>query len=504
MAMMDNRNFLISHIRNSFITSDDTGMCEMIIDTEEHDKHKGVSSYSDSGMESSDSELSHSYDILPDMDFGAHRRRSNTAVRLERMKKEKRNQVKVKQRTWKDPDTKYNAEERGALFEKKELLPPEELQKKDHPYSRLADLLESSMSMGENPFLEYAKFDGKASVGVATKKIDIFLTMAQPEDRPYPMTVVVSANARIQDLIGLICWQYTIEMREPVLNENIDMYCLHIAEDDGEVDTDFPSLDSREPVSKFGFTKLALVEKEIPTHRKTSAVIVTINVPNRGFNKFQLEDANVTLKEILQKILKRRKIRIRPGQAYNLEKQSDPGIPVDLDSSLASMDTLEFCLVREHSSRGDSVYLDDGKSSAIAESLTSHQYKSYIVNMVHKIRTNTEVQLGVSGEKVEIDPVSSKSKSILLRQKAVTYDADRIASCDMLEDRGGGNSSFRLTYLSGHDYKHHDFEADTETCNEIVHKINNILELRLSPVRKEYVAQRDKKLQRKRDSLIFS
>ena len=45
---------------------------------------------------------------------------------------------------------------------------------------------------------------------------------------------------------------------------------------------------------------------------------------------------------------------------------------------------------------------------------------------------------GVSGEKVEIDPVSSKSKSILLRQKAVTYDADRIASCDILEDRGGG------------------------------------------------------------------
>ena len=29
-----------------------------------------ASSYSDSGMESSENELSHSYDILPDMDFG--------------------------------------------------------------------------------------------------------------------------------------------------------------------------------------------------------------------------------------------------------------------------------------------------------------------------------------------------------------------------------------------------------------------------------------------------
>ena len=49
--------------------------------------------------------------------------------------------------------------------------------------------------------------------------------------------------------------------------------------------------------------------------------------------------------------------------------------------------------------------------------------------------------------------MSSKSKSILLRQKAVTYDADRIASCDILEDKGAGrlhiNEQFKLTlYLS--------------------------------------------------------
>ena len=32
--------------------------------------------------------------------------------------------------------------------------------------------------------------------------------------------------------------------------------------------------------------------------------------------------------------------------------------------------------------------------SAMAESLSSHQYRSYLVNMAHKLRTNTEVQLG--------------------------------------------------------------------------------------------------------------
>lgn len=46
-----------------------------------------------------------------------------------------------------------------------------------------------------------------------------------------------------------------------VRSENVNAYCLHIAEDDGEVDTDFPPLDSNEPIHKFGFSTLALVEK---------------------------------------------------------------------------------------------------------------------------------------------------------------------------------------------------------------------------------------------------
>ena len=54
-------------------------------------------------------------------------------------------------------------------------------------------------------------------MGVPTKKIDIFLTMALAADRPYPMTVVTQITAKVQDLIGLICWQYTNEGREPRL-----------------------------------------------------------------------------------------------------------------------------------------------------------------------------------------------------------------------------------------------------------------------------------------------
>ncbi|KAJ8792536.1 hypothetical protein J1605_019755 [Eschrichtius robustus] len=58
----------------------------------------------------------------------------------------------------------------------------------------------------------------KGHVGTtATKKIDVYLPLHSSQDRLLPMTVVTMASARVQDLIGLICWQYTSEGREPKL-----------------------------------------------------------------------------------------------------------------------------------------------------------------------------------------------------------------------------------------------------------------------------------------------
>ena len=45
---------------------------------------------------------------------------------------------------------------------------------------------------------------------------------------------------------------------------------------------------------------------------------------------------------------------------------------------------------------------------------------------------------GVSGEKVEIDPVQVRSSIRLIRQKPVTHEADSIADCDLLEKKSNG------------------------------------------------------------------
>lgn len=60
---------------------------------------------------------------------------------------------------------------------------------------------------------------------------------------------------------------------------------------------------------------------------------------------------------------------------------------------------------------------------------------------------------------------------------------------------------FEMTYLTGHEYKKMAFEAEQNVVSEIVEKINNILEMKFSPVRKEFVYKEERKALRKRDSL---
>uniref|UniRef100_A0AAY5KIY1 Target of rapamycin complex 2 subunit MAPKAP1 n=1 Tax=Esox lucius TaxID=8010 RepID=A0AAY5KIY1_ESOLU len=517
MAFLDNPAIILAHIRQSHVTSDDTGMCEMVLIDHDVDLEKcqlasapgssGGSLGSDTlgegggGGENPGCDLSQSMDITSSWDFGI-RRRSNTAQRLERLRKERQNQIKCKNIQWKERSTSQSAEDLGSLFEKSDF--------KDRPRSygtksTLSLRLEQCPQQLNNPFNEYSKFDGKGHVGTtATKKIDVYLSMQSTQEKLHPMMVVTMANARVHDLIGLICWQYTSEGREPKLNENVNAYCLHIAEDDGEVDPDFPPLDSNEPIHKFGFSTLALVEKSSsPGLAAKQSLFVRINAAH-GFSLIPVDSMKVTMKEILQKALKKRKGSQKgSGPMYRLEKQMEPNVAVDLDCTLESQTTLEFCLVRENSecSRGEESSEEDPPIdiTTVQDMLSSHHYKSFKISMIHKLRFTTDVQLGISGEKVEIDPVTNQKTStkFWIRQKPISIDSDHLCACDLVEERSPSHAIFKLTYLSNHDYKPLYFESDAATVNEIVLKVNYILESRASTSRADYFAQKQRKLSRR-------
>ncbi|XP_072176722.1 target of rapamycin complex 2 subunit MAPKAP1-like [Diadema setosum] len=516
MALLDDPAFIIAHIRHAFITSDDTGMCEMAIMNEDIDwpqKKKELeekrklakvpfdSFDNDQGYDDVDI-YGESYEIESSFDY-SFRHRSNTAVRLEKLRQDRMTQTQCRRIQWKEGASDFPDEELDDLFGKKEVKPKPKISK-----SSLSVQLERFPDQASNPFADYAKFDGKAhAVTGAVKKIEIFLTMFEGSIRDSFLNVVVTNNARVQDLIGLICWHYTNKGLRPELRENVENYCLMIAEEDGEVDMDFPALDSKEAISKFGFNTLALVEKDVPQDEGKGgagdSIIVTIKSSD-GESRLAVDTTQITLRQILTKALRKRKgIIPTAGPHYLLEKTSAPGVPLDLDLKLCEVDTMNFIMVREHSKR-DYVktermrpYSGDREPQLVLSS----EYRSYRVNMLHRLRPATEIQLGISGDKIEIDPVAQPRTTPAKfwgKQKAVSIESDRLAACSVTDEKPSGKSTFRLTFKSpNHEFKNYDFETGTNLTKQIVNRINHILDLRASAVRNDYTIWRDRRQSRK-------
>ncbi|KAL1132028.1 hypothetical protein AAG570_011637 [Ranatra chinensis] len=215
--------------------------------------------------------LTQSFEIHSDLQFGLHRHRSNTAQRLERMEEEKKKAANVIHVKWVTNPVPLTDEERAELFPRKDMCKIREKEQNMKRVSLLTEMLAKCPAMPQNPYQEYAKFDGNAQVGVTIKKYGIFLTMS-PAKKNYPMRVAIISTAKVSDLIGLICWKCSVEHPDIVLKDGVRHYGLYIAEDDGEVDWDFPYLDSRESVSKFGFNYLALVELDPTLNHEESFI----------------------------------------------------------------------------------------------------------------------------------------------------------------------------------------------------------------------------------------
>lgn len=229
----------------------------------------------------SELENAQSLDIVSNMDiFAPHRRRSNTAQRLERLSIEKKNKAKIKVIQWKDlNECSTIGEEIDDYFPIKNL---DEIKSDKEKYLKKKSLVSKQMlkypTAPVNPFNEYSKFDARISeTNGNSKRLTIYLTMLNDEERKKPLCVEVVNTAKIQDLIGLICWQFTNnqEGKESILKPNVSNYCLRIAEENGEVDPDFPCLNANDPISKFGFPILTLEERNLSDENNT---VIKVNI----------------------------------------------------------------------------------------------------------------------------------------------------------------------------------------------------------------------------------
>nr|XP_034182069.1 target of rapamycin complex 2 subunit MAPKAP1 [Osmia lignaria] len=459
MALYDNDHWLLSHIRDSFLSTDNTGQCEMVMlgeDIPKQLKSNGtLQCYP--GMEESDDEdldaLAESYDIQMDMEY-SHRERSNTAQRLEKMDLERKKAAKVNVKWKNNPIIPIT--QQSELFQRKDFR--KKTDQTNKRYSLLSEQLEKCPHVPINPFIEYAKFDGSAQVDIPIRKYRIFMCMLPKEQRMYPLHIIVITTAKVLEFIGLICYKYANEHPDHLLKEDITRYGLYFTEDDGEVDWDLPCLDPKETISKFEFTTLGLTEMK-PSDRARHNMISSVETKDE--DEF--------------------------SELHNKEQE-------EVAEDLAKM---------------------EGHTTAMEAPL----YQSYRVYIINKVRTKTEIYLGISGEKIEINPIITGKGAgrFWNRQRAVSYQIDNIAWCEITETKGS-KTIFTLVYTphssisdnillsSGQmhslhqsaSFKNHEFEADSITAEEIVRKINHILELHTSTSRKEYLSQKERKAARRK------
>ncbi|CAG0916636.1 unnamed protein product [Notodromas monacha] len=494
MAFYEDKRWLLKHIRHSFITGDESQLCEHVLLNNDFPLPK--SDYdSDDDQVIVDDDLSAGLSDSPEIvNSTMHRPRTYTAIRLEKIKRDREECCGTKTIVWsltKD-QTVPNAE-LDELFAKRESN-----RLKARGVSQLSSLLSKTPAVPPNPFAPYARFDGAYYAGdIVVKKIKIFLTILPPTAPVLSLEISVVATAKISDLIGLICWQYTSQIREPHLPyDSVDAYKLLFAEEDGEFDFDFPCLEKSEVVSKFQFSCLALVSsrtRETIAPFTPNLVAKVVVLPSRDLIEVVLPNGGIglTVSDLiklteLQCTSKALANRLKT-KTYVMRDKADPNNALlSLNAKLLECRSRDFVLAPSET-RTEEIRMR--KHLLVMEAAL---YESYSVSLLQRMRGGTEIHLGISGDKIEVNPVSKSSGFGLLAgggfAKPVTYNMDSIADCSIVEEKYGRKSVVRLVHRTpAGEYKNLDFECNHDTARTIDQKCKHILNLLSSVTRQEYL-----------------
>jgi len=429
----------------------------------------------------------------PDMKWSS-RPRANTALQLQqKMISKEQEQAAVVHWKSPNPDMEKEPEELAELFPKKDLKAKAPIK----GVSLLTQQLESlSPEEHKNPWQEFARFEGSHYKEGMVKYVEVFPMMEELSHAvPRPIKLTCAKDAKVKDVVGLVCLKYTLEGRLPKLEPPAENYNLYMCEEDGSMDRDFPALELKESFSKYGFPQLALVRMD-GNWTGSSAERVTLYLPDGTFSQVEVDRADITIGDLLEMGLQRRARNFpaaRVPLSYHLEAAEVVGVALDPATNLSSQTGTEFYIVRSNSKRVSGPR-DQAQGEPVSF-LEAPLFQSFNVQIITKVRTKVDIHLGISGEKVEIDPQQQATWAVY-KQKAATYDMDNIVSCEVVDKQGEDRQVFKMVYLTESGWRWTEFEGEKDTVEAVVDKVNHLLEMRQSEarkLRKEYLENKEKK-----------
>uniref|UniRef100_A0A7E4V7F4 Target of rapamycin complex 2 subunit MAPKAP1 n=1 Tax=Panagrellus redivivus TaxID=6233 RepID=A0A7E4V7F4_PANRE len=356
--------------------------------------------------------------------------------------------------------------------------------------SMVSDLLAAPASHFHNEYDGYSVFD--MSIHWPSPKLkQVCVVVPFADDKPCYYTLTVPNTCTVADLMGLCCFMYTAERREPAITETQDLL-LFLAEE-MDADTDFPPIDQNLKMSNCLFTNFALTRKPDIRgyHEREFKVVVHFTC---GLTYVIMVNSQDTTLEVVRDEAVRRRDADRPDSVhpdfknlqYVLELVHRPGETVNLKATISGIPNLEFVCLRENSARGDFVppatkTLDRSSSLQRIQVTTPTSIKGpmsagfsqkdfnelnfdvappfkteeYMVERLHRIRPKWAAKLIIHSDAVEITPTHVVRRNIVPQSspKLTFLEFEVIASCSLSLDHSKGCRQVRITYLSiGNEY----------------------------------------------------
>ncbi|VDN10938.1 unnamed protein product [Dibothriocephalus latus] len=430
--------------------------------------------------------------------------------------------------------------------------------------SALTIALENALASGSecntNRFVDFAIFDGRSATG----GLEIEPTIKARPQRQRPITiwfwrvtglpkvsisVQPSSNCTVRGVVGLALWQYFNENPSETgsfnakyshikdAEEIVDQISVYMFDTEDDLEADFPPLKPSDPMHKYEFDSLALVDrdmnKSLSKDGSEPLVFVTVHLA-QGISLLRFP-VSATLQIVMDSAIKRRQLRQHVGYAYRLERWIDPTEPSDsagvpptsrepLDLTLRLSDCqeqdlpLRFVLIREHSKRAgryDPAVDDSDDANSLSPSGAGGadlpslvlQSRKYRASQLRDLSTR-EVQLIVSPDRLELQP--SRRPKLFRGSKSLSIPMDNVLECSTpltsteTADQPLKKVRFAITYLpvgsavapSGEEVfgleKTVDlhFEAQWTSARAVCQHLNLIFACYASPLRETYARLR--------------
>eukprot|EP00800_Vazella_pourtalesii_P014307 TRINITY_DN3618_c0_g1_i1.p1 TRINITY_DN3618_c0_g1~~TRINITY_DN3618_c0_g1_i1.p1 ORF type:complete len:483 (-),score=-0.07 TRINITY_DN3618_c0_g1_i1:56-1504(-) len=470
MVFWDNESRLVQHLCHSFVISDDTGYSDRIfIDDED-------------SIEETDQGYHINQRLLTGVGIlWVKHTHSITKKELDQKVRDIENASKCK------PHTRENivklVDETPSVFETAFQFTKKELCRKNCPPSLLTEQI-SQLYLEEFPFFQFSKFSAFPSDEIRSLSVTIIFD----ESKTF-LNVTAVYSIRIFELIGLSLYLYHRKRLGLPLSDPVDNFMIYIADENGEIDRDFPALDRSDYLKKFRFSHLGLVRVESTNKLIEQQDPIQCVVISYKLGDYPVEEKTITISRAAVEIqmievlsLAIRKKGLIPCESYILSEFHDSLNPIAHNRFLSEFSHYSFWFLKQGKSDDHELIPNTSGQENYYDSTIPHGFEHFEAYWLNK-KGEPLTQISISEVQITFKPLIIDSKQTqrsklrlhLTLPKTEFLSRSSVVRCGVLARPPSviGRKGFYITAIKGSEKKNYEFEAENSIVTKIIQSLSN-------------------------------